>query len=82
MMLTFKNFSDVEPTAVHVSGQLATVSNSALHQSNWYTNTFQAKMKNFYKGPLVYTSGTLKAYAADTGIAKCVKFSFLSRLSK
>ncbi|KAJ7766830.1 glycosyltransferase family 2 protein [Mycena metata] len=70
MMLTFKNFSDVEPTAVHVSGQLATVSTSALHQSNWYTNTFQAKMKNFYKGPLVYTSGTLKAYAADTGIAK------------
>ncbi|KAJ7036551.1 glycosyltransferase family 2 protein [Mycena alexandri] len=69
-MLTFKNFSDVEPTAVHVSGQLATESNSALHQSNWYTNTFQAKMKNYYKGPLVYTSGTLKAYAADTDIAK------------
>ncbi|KAJ7173470.1 glycosyltransferase family 2 protein [Mycena filopes] len=69
-LLTFKNFSDVEPTAVHVSGQLTTISGSALHQSNWYTSTFQPKMKNYYKGPLVYTSDTLKAYAADTNIAK------------
>ncbi|KAJ7189048.1 hypothetical protein C8R46DRAFT_1244448 [Mycena filopes] len=70
-LLTFKNFSDVEPTAVHVSGQLTTISGSALHQSNWsYTSTFQPKMKNYYKGPPVHTSETLKAYATEMNIAK------------
>ncbi|KAJ6568375.1 glycosyltransferase family 2 protein [Mycena vulgaris] len=70
LFLSIKNFSNTEPTASHKSGQLAADSTSALHSNNWYTATFQPKMKNYYKGPLVYTSDTLKAYAADTGIAK------------
>ncbi|KAJ7708969.1 glycosyltransferase family 2 protein [Mycena rosella] len=70
LFLTYKNFSNTEPTAVHKSGQLALDATSALHNSNWYTSTFQPKMKNYYKGPLVYTSGELQAFAADTNIAK------------
>jgi chitin synthase len=37
-------------------------------------------MKPYYKGPLVYESKTLRAYAADTGIAKCVLARFSSFL--
>ncbi|KAJ7483304.1 glycosyltransferase family 2 protein [Mycena latifolia] len=70
MFLTFKNFTESEPTAVHTSGQLATVQSSKLHNNDWYTSTFQPKMKNYYKGPLVYSSDTLKSFAADTNIAK------------
>ncbi|KAJ7114120.1 chitin synthase [Mycena epipterygia] len=70
LQLAFKNFSESEPTALHTSGQLQATSSSKLHNNNWYTATFQPKMKNYYKGPLVTTSGTLKAFAADTGIAK------------
>ncbi|KAJ6617006.1 chitin synthase [Mycena sp. CBHHK59/15] len=70
LILTYKNFTETEPTAVHTSGQLQSQTSSALHNSNWYTTTFQPKMKNYRKGPLVYTSGTLKSFAADTDIAK------------
>ncbi|KAF7345448.1 Glycosyltransferase family 2 protein [Mycena venus] len=70
LVLTIKNFTESEPTAVHKSGQAAVDSNSKLHNNQWYTQTFLPKMKNYYKGPLVYTSGTLKAFAADTNIAK------------
>ncbi|KAJ7780186.1 glycosyltransferase family 2 protein [Mycena maculata] len=70
LTLTYKNFSDTEPTALHISGALATETTSALHNSDWYTSTFLPKMKNYYKGPLVYTSDTLASEAADTSIAK------------
>ncbi|KAJ7065405.1 glycosyltransferase family 2 protein [Mycena amicta] len=70
LTLTYKNFSETEPTALHISGQLQAVSSSKLHNSNWYTATFLPKMKNYRKGPLVYTSKELKAQAADTNIAK------------
>ncbi|KAJ7860378.1 glycosyltransferase family 2 protein [Mycena olivaceomarginata] len=70
LLLTYKNFSNTEPTANHASGQLSIYSSSQLHNNDWYTQTFLPKMKPYYKGPLVYESKTLRAYAADTGIAK------------
>ncbi|CAK5267523.1 unnamed protein product [Mycena citricolor] len=70
MFLTPKNFTQDEPTAMHTSGQLQSVPNSALHNNDWYTATFLPKMANYRKGPVVITTGTLRSQAADTGIAK------------
>ena len=69
LALTRKNFTDVEPLAQHVSGQLQhTVPD--MESDSWYTNTFLAKMETMVKGPLVLTTQTLAADAADTNIAK------------
>ncbi|KAJ7498041.1 glycosyltransferase family 2 protein [Mycena galericulata] len=70
LQLAIKNFTDTEPTAIHTSGQLSAGQSAALKADDWYTATFQPKMKNYYKGPLVYTTSTLQAFAADTNIAK------------
>ncbi|KAJ6485567.1 glycosyltransferase family 2 protein [Mycena sanguinolenta] len=70
LQLTIKNITDPEPTASHASGQFAQSTTSALHNNDWYTSTFLPKIKQYYKGPLVYTSSSLRAQAADTGIAK------------
>ncbi|KAF7309423.1 Glycosyltransferase family 2 protein [Mycena indigotica] len=70
MSLKNKNFSMTEPTAMHVSGQLQAIGGSKLHNNDWYTATFLPRMKHYRKGPLVYTSRTLKDQAADTNIAK------------
>ena len=68
--LTYKNFSNFAPSAIHISGQLQSVRNTNLDQADWYTATFQPKMKNYYKGPLVWDKGKISALAADTNIAK------------
>lgn len=70
LALTIKNFTDTEPTAIHTSGSLSSGNSAALKSNDWYTSVFQPKMKNYFKGPLVITSGTLSSEAADTGIAK------------
>ncbi|KAJ7618983.1 glycosyltransferase family 2 protein [Mycena polygramma] len=70
LQLSIKNFTNSEPTAMHSSGSLAPTQDSKLHQNDWYTSIFLPKMKTFHKGPLVYTSQTLQAFAADTNIAK------------
>ncbi|KAJ7846265.1 glycosyltransferase family 2 protein [Mycena leptocephala] len=70
LTLAIKNFTNSEPTAIHASGAQSNAQSKALHQDNWYTSTFQPKIRGFYKGPLVYTSSTLQAFAADTNIAK------------
>ena len=69
LLLTRKNFMDLEPLAQHVSGQLQTTVPD-MKSNSWYTNTFLAKMKTMQKGPLVLTKQTLAANAADTTIAK------------
>ncbi|KAF7289054.1 Glycosyltransferase family 2 protein [Mycena chlorophos] len=70
LSITPKNFSETEPTALHVSGQLQSITASALHNNDWYTATFLPKMKNYKKGPLVFTSKNLRDQAADQDIAK------------
>jgi chitin synthase len=69
LSLTYKNFTDLEPVAIHLSGALQTTVPD-MENANWYTDTFLAKMKTMQKGPLVLTSQTLAAQAADTSIAK------------
>jgi len=51
--LTCKNFTLVVHLAMHKSGSLQSVQNTALDNANWYTATFQPKMKNYHKGHLV-----------------------------
>ncbi|KAF8906646.1 glycosyltransferase family 2 protein [Mucidula mucida] len=63
LAITPKNFTDVAPTADHTSGKLTSYVDSKLANTDWYTNTFQPKMKKFYKGPLVWSPSTIKAYA-------------------
>ena len=51
--LTYKNFTPVVPLTMHRFSSLQSVQNTALDSANWYTATFQQKMKNYHKGPLV-----------------------------
>ncbi|KAJ7623767.1 chitin synthase [Roridomyces roridus] len=67
--LSIKNFTNTEPTAMHLSGDSGSQS-AALKKNDWYTSTFQPKIQEFHKGPVVYTSKTLSAFAADTDVAK------------
>ena len=69
LSLTRKNFTNIEPLAQHVSGQLQTTVPD-MKSNSWYTNTFLAKMRTMQKGPLVLTKQTLAVDAADTTIAK------------
>lgn len=49
------------PEAEHTSGPyLQTDTQTALYSITWYTTTFLPKMKQFYKGDLVWTTGTVK----------------------
>jgi chitin synthase len=48
--LTYKNFTPVVPLAMHKSGSPQSMQNTALDNVNWYTATFQLKMKNYHKG--------------------------------
>ncbi|PBK94008.1 chitin synthase [Armillaria gallica] len=68
--LTIKNVTNVAPTADHTSGALTAYTASKLANADWYTQTFLPKMKNYYKGPLVYTWSTIQADAADDDVAK------------
>ncbi|OCH89984.1 chitin synthase [Obba rivulosa] len=52
--LTYANFTPTAPQALHVSGALQSVATSQLHQDDWYTAIFQPKIKQFYKGILVW----------------------------
>ncbi|TFK47006.1 glycosyltransferase family 2 protein [Heliocybe sulcata] len=65
--LQYQNFTPTIPTAVHTSGQLAPDTSSKLHDSDWYTNTFLPKIKNYVKGPLVYDKATIEGAASTSG---------------
>jgi chitin synthase len=69
--ITPKNFTNLAPTAMHLSGSQQQAS-QALKQQNWYTAVFQPKIRNYYKGALVWDTSTIAAQAADQTIAKCV----------
>lgn len=63
--LSYSNFTADIPTAVHTSGNLQSNTNSKLHDSDWYTDRFLSTLKQYRKGPLVYTTKTIKASAED-----------------
>ncbi|KAI5825421.1 chitin synthase [Schizophyllum commune Tattone D] len=54
-----KNFTATVPTAVHTSGSQQSAEDTRLRDDNWYTQRFVPKMKEFYKGPVVYSSKTI-----------------------
>ncbi|KAJ8594536.1 hypothetical protein M405DRAFT_480198, partial [Rhizopogon salebrosus TDB-379] len=68
--LTYKNFTAVVPLAMHKSGSLQSVQNTALDNADWYTATFQPKMNNYHKGPLVWDTKNIAAQAADQDIQR------------
>lgn len=68
--LTPKNFTLTISQAMHRSGPLSSYSGTGLDKPDWYTAAFQPKIKQYIKGPLVYSSSALKSQAADTDIAK------------
>jgi len=70
--LTYKNFTPVLPLVMHKSGSLQSVQNTALDNANWYTATFQPKMKNYHKGHLVWETNNIAAQAADQTIQRYV----------
>ncbi|KAH7905136.1 glycosyltransferase family 2 protein [Hygrophoropsis aurantiaca] len=68
--LTPKNFTPAVPLAQHKSGATQPTQNTQLDQADWYTATFQPKMKNYHKGALVWSPGEVAAQAADTNIQR------------
>lgn len=69
--LTVKNNTVTQTLAVHRSGSLLTQS-PTMQQTDWYTTHFLKTMKEFKKGPLVYDTKVIRAWAADPDIAKYV----------
>ncbi|GAA5984815.1 hypothetical protein JCM5350_004246 [Sporobolomyces pararoseus] len=67
LSLQYENFTADVPSAVHISGSLQSYSGSALHDSNWYFDTFLPKMKNYHKGPIVYERSKIKKDADAKG---------------
>jgi len=68
--LTYKNNTINIQNAVHKSGSLAVSPTSKLAQDDWYTAVFQPKIRQYYKGPVVWSNKDLKSQAADQNIAK------------
>ena len=65
MALRPANFTPVIPTAMHTSGTLQGAQDSKLHANDWYTARFLPTMKQFYKGPLVWSAGSIWSEAND-----------------
>ncbi|GAA5924955.1 uncharacterized protein JCM15063_005776 [Sporobolomyces koalae] len=67
LQLQFENFTANVPSAIHTSGSLQSYSGSALHDSNWYFDTFLPTMKKYHKGPIVYERSKIKKDADSAG---------------
>ncbi|GAA6010875.1 hypothetical protein JCM11491_004577 [Sporobolomyces phaffii] len=67
LQLQFENFTANVPSAIHTSGSLQSYSGSALHDANWYFDTFLPKMKGYHKGPIVYERSAIKKSADAAG---------------
>ncbi|CAN8102158.1 unnamed protein product [Discula destructiva] len=55
------NTTIADTTAVHTSGYYQTDSTSALYNANWYNETFLPKIKEYYKGDLVWSKSKVKS---------------------
>lgn len=55
------NTTVVYPNAEHTSGYYQPDSTSALYSSNWYNETFLPKIKEYYKGDLVWEKDYIKS---------------------
>ncbi|KAG1717862.1 chitin synthase-domain-containing protein, partial [Suillus occidentalis] len=55
---------------VYKSGASESAQGTVLDNAGWYTATFQPKIKNFHKGPLVWTTKEVAAQVADQTIQR------------
>ncbi|KAI0650874.1 chitin synthase [Trametes meyenii] len=65
VVLTPANFTAEAPQAMHKSGAQSAYQGSKLGNSDWYTNNFLPKIRQFRKGPLVWDRKDVKAQASD-----------------
>ncbi|GAA5996871.1 uncharacterized protein JCM10292_006053 [Rhodotorula paludigena] len=65
LTLQYANWTAEVPNAVHTSGSQQSQTGSALHDSNWYFDTFLPKMDQYHKGPLVWTKGKVRTEAEE-----------------
>ena len=65
VQLTPANQTTVISQVSHKSGFAAPYQNSKLTQSDWYTAVFLPRIRQFRKGPLVWTKAQLEAAAGD-----------------
>ncbi|KAF8324620.1 chitin synthase [Cantharellus anzutake] len=55
LSLTPANFTPGVPQAIHYSGAQTLYTGTDLSNSKWYTSTFLPTMRQYYKGPFVYS---------------------------
>ncbi|KAF8856331.1 hypothetical protein BDZ45DRAFT_625269 [Acephala macrosclerotiorum] len=55
------NTTVLYPNGVHTSGPLSPYTTSALHNINWYADTFLPKIEEYYKGDLVTKKSTVES---------------------
>ena len=59
-LVLIQNTTVLFPDAIHTSGKLQPDPTSKLSSPTWYGDTFLPKMKEFYKGDLVWDMNTIK----------------------
>ncbi|KAA1466721.1 hypothetical protein DENSPDRAFT_831600 [Dentipellis sp. KUC8613] len=60
-----QNFTPQIPNALHASGPQQRAQGTKLDASDWYTSRFLPTIKQYHKGPLVFSTKTVKASAKD-----------------
>lgn len=61
--LNYNTSAVLYPNYIHSSGNRTFDPESVLYQWDWYTSIFQPKIKEYYKGRVVYSRGDLKKSA-------------------
>lgn len=59
LQLLYANFTPLVDYAVHTSGPLQTIPNTALDHVDWYNSQLQPALQQYYKGSFVYTTQTV-----------------------
>ncbi|KAK4056157.1 hypothetical protein OIO90_002888 [Microbotryomycetes sp. JL221] len=63
LVLQYANFTDIVPTAIHTSGSRQPYSGSELHYEDWYGLNFLPTMRQYRKGPLVWSPKDVRKQA-------------------
>jgi chitin synthase len=59
--------SNPNPAAIHTSGPMQPDIRSALHEDDWYRNKLVPKMREYFKGDLVWSKGDIKDQGQNQG---------------
>ncbi|OXC66400.1 hypothetical protein AYX13_04910 [Cryptococcus neoformans] len=65
LTLMYSNFTPIVQYAVHTSGPLQTGTDTKLNDINWYTDTLNPALEDYYKGYYVYDKSSI-ASGADS----------------